>query len=107
LDWSCTREQKILVNERPSPESRILLVIMGTDYSIQGTLFVSDSGATLPANFLIKDEAWGQARHFGGQDILLGLAAVKSGYSESALQRAASSSAWWQGKTKAAFQMSY
>lgn len=107
LDWSCSREQKILVNERPAPGSRIILVILGTDYSIQGTLFVSDSGATLPANFLIKDEGWGQARHFGGQDILLGLAAVKSGFSESALRRAASSGAWWQGKTKPAFQMNY
>ena len=107
IDWTCTREQKILVNERPTPGSRIILVILGTDYSIQGTLFVSDSGATLPSNFLIKDEAWGWTRHFGGQDILLGLASVKSGYSEPALRRAASSAAWWQGKAKPAFQMNY
>lgn len=107
LDWTCTREQKILVNERPAPGSRTMLVILGADYSIQGTLFVSDSGATLPSNFLIKDEAWGQTRHFGGQDILLGLAAVKGGYSDSALRRAASSAAWWQGKAKPAFQMNY
>jgi hypothetical protein len=107
LDWSCTREQQILLNERPAPESRIVLVILGTDYSIQGTLFLSDSGATLPSNFLVKDEAWGRARHFGGQDILLGVVAVKGGYSEPALRRAAASSGWWQGKTKPAFQMNY
>ena len=107
LDWTCTREQKILVNERLMPGSRLLLVILGTDYSIQGTLFLSDSWATLPSNFLIKDETWGQARHFGGQDILLGLATLKGGYSEAALRRAASSAAWWQGKAKPAFQMNY
>jgi hypothetical protein len=107
LDWTCTRQQQILLNERPAPESRIVLVILGTDYSIQGTLFLSDSGATLPSNFLVKDEAWGQARHFGGQDILLGVVAFKGGYSEPALRRAAVASGWWQGKTKPAFQMNY
>jgi hypothetical protein len=107
LDWSCTRQQRILLNERPAPESRIVLVILGTDYSIQGTLFLSDSGATLPSNFLVKDDAWSQARHFGGQDILLGVVAVKGGYSEAALRRAAASSGWWQGKAKPAFQMNY
>jgi len=106
LDWSCTRQQKILLNERPAPESRIVLVILGTDYSIQGTLFLSDSGATLPSNFIVKDEAWAQARHFGGQDILLGVVAVRGGYSEPALRRAASAG-WWQGKAKPAFQMNF
>jgi hypothetical protein len=95
------------LNERPVPGSRIVLVILGTDYSIQGTLFLSDSGATLPSNFLVKDDAWGQARHFGGQDILLGVVAVSGGYSEPALRRAASSAGWWQGKAKPAFQMNY
>jgi hypothetical protein len=107
LDWSCTRQQRILLNERPAPESRIVLVILGTDYSIQGTLFLSESGATLPSNFLVKDDAWGQARHFGGQDILLGVVAFRGGYSEPALRRAAISSGWWQGKAKPAFQMNY
>jgi hypothetical protein len=107
LDWTCTRQQQILLNERPAPESRIVLVILGTDYSIQGTLFLSDSGATLPSNFLVKDEAWGQARHFGGQDILLGVVAFKGGYSEPALRRAAAFSGWWQGKSKPAFQMNF
>ena len=107
LDWSCTRQQRILLNERAAPESRVVLVILGTDYSIQGTLFLSDSGATLPSNFIVKDEAWGQTRHFGGQDILLGVVAVKGGYSEPALRRAATSSGWWQGKAKPAFQMNY
>ena len=107
LDWSCTRQQQILLNERPAPESRIVLVIMGTDYSIQGTLFLSDSGATLPSNFLVKGGAWGQARHFGGQDILLGVVAFKGGYSEPALRRTAAAAGWWQGKAKPAFQMSF
>lgn len=107
LDWSCTRQQRILLNERPAPESRIVLVILGTDYSIQGTLFLSDSETTLPSNFLVKDEAWGQARHFGGQDILLGVVAFKGGYSEPALRRAAAVAGWWQGKVKPAFQMNF
>ena len=107
LDWSCTRQQKILLNERPAPESRVVLVILGTDYSVQGTLFLSDSGATLPSNFIVKDEAWAQARHFGGQDIFLGVVAVRGGYSEPALRRAASSAGWWQGKAKPAFQMNF
>jgi len=87
--------------------ARILLVIMGTDDGVQGTLFLNDGRPALPTNFLLKDESWGTTRHFGGQDILLGLVAVKGPYSETALRRAAGSEAWWKGKLKPAFQMSY
>jgi hypothetical protein len=107
LDWSLSKDQQILFHEALPQGARILLVIMGTDDGVQGTLFLNDGRPALPTNFLVKDESWGQTRHFGGQDILLGLVAVKGPYSETALRRAAGSDAWWKGKLKPAFQMSY
>jgi hypothetical protein len=107
LDWTLSKDQQILFHESLPQGARILLVIMGTDDGVQGTLFLNDGRPALPTNFLVKDESWGQTRHFGGQDILLGLVAVKGPYSETSLRRAAGSDAWWKGKLKPAFQMSY
>jgi hypothetical protein len=107
LDWSLSKDQQILFHDQLPQGARILLVIMGADEGVQGTLFLNDSKPSLPTNFLVKDEGWGQTRHFGGQDVVLGLVAVKGPYSETALRRAAGSDAWWKGKLKPAFQMSY
>ncbi len=107
LDWSLSKDQQILFRETVPQGARVLLVILGTDDGVLGTLFLSDGRPSLPSNFLVKDESWGQTRHFGGQDVMLGLVAVKGPYSETALRRAAGSGSWWKGKLKPAFQMSY
>ena len=107
LAWSCSKDQQILLNESPAPGGGTVLVILGTDYSVQGTLFLNGTRPVLPSNFILKDEAWGQARHFGGQDVLLGIATFKGTYDDFTLRRSAASASWWKGKAKPAFQMNY
>lgn len=107
LAWSCSKDQQILLNESPAPGGGAVLVILGTDYSVQGTLFLNGTRPVLPSNFILKDEAWGQARHFGGQDVLLGIATFKGTYDDYALRRSVASASWWKGKAKPAFQMNY
>ncbi len=107
LAWSCSKDQQILLNESPATGGSTVLVILGTDYSVQGTLFLNDTRPVLPSNFILKDEAWGQARHFGGQDVLLGIVTFKGTYDDYALRQSVSSASWWKGKAKPAFQMSY
>jgi hypothetical protein len=69
---------------------------------------LSKNDPILPTRYIVKDAAWGQAKRFGGQDVLLGIAAFPDGQQDGrALRDAMSREAWWQGKTVAAFQMDY
>lgn len=107
LAWGCSKDQQILLQESLPQGGRTALIIMGTDFSIQGILFLNDTRPVLPNNFLVKNESWKEGRHFGGQDILLGVVAFKGEYDEPAFRRAAADAAWWKGKAKPAFQMGY
>ena len=107
LAWGCSRDQQILLQESPPQGGRTALIIMGTDFGIQGILFLNDTRPVLPSNFLVKTESWGEVRHFGGQDILLGIVAFKGEYDEPAFRRAAAAAGWWKGKARPAFQMGY
>jgi len=107
LAWGCSKDQQILLQESLPQGGRTALIIMGTDFSIQGILFLNDTRPVLPNNFLVKNESWREGRHFGGQDILLGVVAFKGEYDEPAFRRAAADPAWWKGKARQAFQMGY
>jgi hypothetical protein len=108
VGWHVGDSQRILLQARPEGKPQILLVVMNERYEVQGTLFLSKNDPVLPSRYIVKDAAWGKARRFGGQDVLLGIAAFPESQRDGkALREAVSQEGWWQGKAVAAFQMDY
>ena len=107
LSWGVGENQRLFFQEPIPPGSRAYLVVMSPDRDVLGTLYLNLDSPVLPSRYLIKDATWGQAKRFGGDDILLGVVACPLPPSGSAFQRAAEDEAWWQGKLKPAFQTNF
>jgi hypothetical protein len=108
VGWHLGDSQRILLQARPENKPQVLLVVMNEHYEVLGTLFLSKNDPVLPTRYIVKDAAWGQAKRFGGQDVLLGIAAIPDAQQDGrGFRDAVSQESWWQGKTVAAFQMDY